>query len=368
MIRTEDIYDAATDDEAFGRLAATLADAVGARSGVLHWGLAPDHVAEISYSGYFSDGQMAVYDQEFQEDDIWSVALDRADHANRVWNVETLVPDRTYESSRIYNEWIRSMGDDTFRCLGGAIRRDGTTGHIGLHRGRTQRPFGAREEQAIQQSIGHVGRMFAIRSKLDRVRHHGRSLQATLDMLGHAVFTLRPDGRLIDCNRGADALLRRGDALLLRQRQVKARDPRDDDALQTALRAASARQGGQASAIFIHREGRQPYMLSIASVRVGAERQIVAIATEPDGQDGSLVSRIRALYGLTRAEAEVAQALCAGQGLEELSQARGVALNTVRTQMKNIYVKLDCRRQSELVARIGALPRLSLFEDEDRVP
>src|SRR3546814_14740774 len=77
VIRTEEIYDAATDDESFDRLAATLADAVGARSGVLHWGRTPQHVAEISYSGYFSDAQMALYDEEFQGDDIWGVAIGR---------------------------------------------------------------------------------------------------------------------------------------------------------------------------------------------------------------------------------------------------------------------------------------------------
>lgn len=363
VIRTEEIYDAATDDEAFDRLAATLADAVGARSGVLHWGRTPQHVAEISYSGYFSDAQMALYDEEFQGDDIWGVALDRAEAINRVWNVEALVPIRAYEDSRIYNEWIRGMGDDTFHCLGGVIQKDGTTGHIGLHRGRAQKPFSEGEVRAMQDNIGHIGRMFAIRSKLDRARHHGRSLHATLDMVGHAVFTLRPNGALIDCNSLADALLRRGDALGLRQRQLKALDPRDDEALQAAFRAAAARQGGQASAIFVHRERGLPYVLSIAAVRVGTERQIVAIVTDPADRDLSLSSRIRALYGLTRAEAEVAEALCQGRGLEELSQERGVALNTVRTQIKNIYVKLDCSRQSELVARIGALPRLSGFED-----
>ena len=195
-------------------------------------------------------------------------------------------------------------------------------------------------------------------------RHYGRSLHATLDMLGHAIFTLRADGVLIDCNRRADALLRDADALTLRQRQLKARDLRDDEALQTALRAATARQGSQASAIFIHREQGLPYILSIASVRVGMERQIVAIATDPADRDVSLTNRIRALYGLTRAEAEVVEALCAGRGLEQLSQERGVALNTVRTQIKNIYLKLDCSRQSELVARIGVLPRLSTCDEE----
>nr|WP_301287254.1 helix-turn-helix transcriptional regulator [Sphingobium sp. OAS761] len=78
--------------------------------------------------------------------------------------------------------------------------------------------------------------------------------------------------------------------------------------------------------------------------------------------DGSLVGRIRSLYGLTRAEVEVVLALCAGKAPEELARERGVALNTVRTQMKNIYSKMDCSRQSELVARISLLPRLNVAE------
>ena len=80
-------------------------------------------------------------------------------------------------------------------------------------------------------------------------------------------------------------------------------------------------------------------------------------------RDASLASRIRALYGLTRAEAEVVTALCDGKGIEQLSQERGVALNTVRTQMKTIYLKMDCSRQSELVARIARLPRFGTQPD-----
>ncbi|WP_022682977.1 helix-turn-helix transcriptional regulator [Sphingobium bisphenolivorans] len=365
MIRTEEIYDAAADDAAFDQLAATLAEAVGARSAVIHWGHGADHAAEISYSGYFSDAQMALYDEEFQSDDIWGTALVQRDQANRVWNCEAIVPDAVYEGSRIYNEWIRPMGDDTFHCLGGIVQRGAVLGHIGLHRGRTQKQFDAQELHAVQQSIDHIGRMFEIRSKLDRAAHYGRSLHATIDMVGHAVFTLNAQGVLIDCNRAADRILSRGDALTLRQRRIKAREARDEDALQAALRAAAARQDSQASAIFVHREQGLPYMLSIAAVRIGSERQVVVIATDPADRDMSLTSRIRALYGLTRAEAEVVEALCAGQGLEELSQERGVAINTVRTQLKNIYVKLDCSRQSELVARISQLPRLSSFDGQD---
>ncbi|MFC3440766.1 helix-turn-helix transcriptional regulator [Sphingobium rhizovicinum] len=361
MIRTEEIYDAATDDAAFDQLASRLAAAVGARSAVLHWGQGAAQVSEISYSGYFSDEQMALYGQEFVHDDLWGAALGgRA--ANRVWDFEAVVPDATYERSRIYNEWIRPMGDDTFRCLGGVIQRGDTTGHIGLHRGRTQKSFDVQDRAAIQECIGHIGRMFDIRHRLDRASHHGRSLQATLDLVEHAIFTLSMAGRLIHCNGAAEGMLRRQDALLLRQHHLFARDGQSDAALQTALRAAATREGTQAGALFVQRERGLPYMLSVSAIWSGTERQIVLIATDPGVHDASLTSRLRALHGLTPAEADIVVALCEGKALEDVSQERGVALSTVRTQMKAIYSKTDCRRQSELVARFTRLPRLTLTD------
>ncbi|QGP77691.1 helix-turn-helix transcriptional regulator [Sphingobium sp. CAP-1] len=356
MIRTEEIYDAATDDAAFEHLACRLADAVGARSGVLHWGDSTSTVAEISYSGYFSGEQMALYDEEFLYDDIWGEALD-GKASNRVWNCEAFVPDAAYEGSRIYNEWIRPMGDDTFRCLGGIIRHGDTIGHIGLHRGRTQRAFAQGEVESVQNIVDHLGRMFDIRRRLGRAEHHGRSLHATLDMVDHAVFTLSASGALLNGNRAADAMLRRQDALVMRQRHIVARNPQDDLALQAALRAAAAREATHATALLVQREQGQPYMLSVAALSVGDTRQIVVIVTDPQAHDASLANRIRALYGLTRAEAEVVSGLCEGKALEQLAQERGVALNTVRTQMKAIYLKMDCSRQSELVARVARLPR-----------
>lgn len=358
MIRTEEIYDAATDDAAFDQLASALASAVGARSGVLHWGNGENDVQEISLSGYFPDEQMAVYDDSFQNDDLWVEAMDRPGSMNRAWNCEQLVPTATYERSRIYNEWIRPMGDDTFHCMAGVVSQGGVHAKIGLHRGRRQQSFTADEVRSLQDSVGHLGRMFAIRSKLGRATHYGRTLHATLDLVGHAVFILNPNAALVECNSAAERMLRRADALLLRQRHVKARDVLDDEAFQAALRAAAAPDASQAGAIFVHRHNGAPYVLSIASARIGDMRQIIVIASDPAERDASLTSRIRALYGLTKAEAEVAEALSAGTPPEQLSEERGVAINTVRTQMKNIYAKLDCSRQSELVARISQIPRL----------
>ncbi len=59
---------------------------------------------------------------------------------------------------------------------------------------------------------------------------------------------------------------------------------------------------------------------------------------------------IRALFDLTAAEARVARGLAAGQSLEEIAAEGGVALSTVRWQLRQIHAKTGCTRQGELVA------------------
>ena len=354
-VRVEEIYDAAVDDDAFGQLASRLAEAVGARSGVLHWRDPSDGAEDVSYSGYFSYTQMAAFERDFADCDLWSAAIRQQDRTNRAWNCDEFVAPAVYERSRIYNEWIRPMGDDTFHCLGASIRTPSGIGEIGFHRGKSQPAFDDDTVQAVNAILVHFQRMVVIRSKL---RAAGRT-GATLDVTAHAVFTLGPQGRVLDHNAAADAMLRRDDGLMLRGDRLAARSTGDQNMLHAAIARATSAEGAEACALLVHRTEGPPYEVSVASVhKAGLGRHVVVLVTDRTARDASLESRVRNLYGLTQAEAEVAVRLTEGASVERLSTERGVAIGTVRTQIKSIAAKMGCSRQSELVANIGNLPRL----------
>lgn len=354
-VRVEEIYDAAVDDDAFGQLASRLAEAVGARSGVLHWRYPRDGTEEISYSGYFSDTQMASFERDFADCDLWSAMIRRPAHANRAWNCEELVTPELYERSRIYNEWIRPMGDDTFRCLGASIRTPSGIGEIGFHRAKSQPTFDDETVRAVNAVLVHLERMIAIRSKLNAAAR----TNAALDVTAQAVFTLGPQGRVLHYNAAADAMLGRGDGLMLRGDRLVAGAVSDQNALQGAIARAMVAEGAEASALLVHRAVGPPYEVSVASVnKAGLGRQVILLVTDRAVRDPSLETRVRDLYGLTQAEAEVAVRLTEGASVERLSAERGVAIGTVRTQIKSIATKMGCSRQSELVANISNLPRL----------
>ena len=67
----------------------------------------------------------------------------------------------------------------------------------------------------------------------------------------------------------------------------------------------------------------------------------------------SLICLITKLYGLTRAESRLAEALLAGQSLEDYGDRAGLTRNTLKTHLRSLFSKTDTARQSELVRRLA---------------
>src|SRR5574337_427654 len=68
-----------------------------------------------------------------------------------------------------------------------------------------------------------------------------------------------------------------------------------------------------------------------------------------------LRGRLQRLFGLTTAEAEMTVLLANGGSLEAIAEARGVSVDTVRTQLRRVFTKTGIHRQGELVCAVGRL-------------
>lgn len=77
--------------------------------------------------------------------------------------------------------------------------------------------------------------------------------------------------------------------------------------------------------------------------------QSIAGIAQPERR-GAL--ELAALYGLTPVETEVALALAEGQRLTEIAANRNVSLNTVRTHVARLRVKLNATTQAEIVRTV----------------
>jgi DNA-binding CsgD family transcriptional regulator len=73
----------------------------------------------------------------------------------------------------------------------------------------------------------------------------------------------------------------------------------------------------------------------------------------------SSVEILRTMFGFSPVEAEVAHLLGEGFTAKEIARARQVALNTVRSQAKQVFQKAGVRGQRELAKILSASPRVA---------
>ena len=67
---------------------------------------------------------------------------------------------------------------------------------------------------------------------------------------------------------------------------------------------------------------------------------------------------LRSLYGLTPAEARLAQALVNGLSLQEYADQQSVSIHTVRSQFRTIATKAGVGRQTDFVRAVLTGPAM----------
>jgi DNA-binding CsgD family transcriptional regulator len=191
-------------------------------------------------------------------------------------------------------------------------------------------------------------------------------LQAGFDAMPDGVALLDREGRLVFANAALHAMVALADGLTLGPRGLDSPDPAVGLALRRAAMAALAAA-----------EGRLGLLPSAGSLAIhapsGVARWMVrALPMGPRGQHGprgamllvrdamaraqpapALLAR---LFRLTPAEASLAASLAAGRSLDDHARRRGIARETVRSQLAAIRRKTGCRRQADLVALLARIP------------
>lgn len=347
------IYEAALDDEQFTALPLVLAHHFHARSAVIHW-LDSSRRSEVdATSGYYSASQMRTYTENFAANDLWTVAAARDACRNTAWNANDLVAEDDYAKSTFYNDWIRPMGDDTWRCAGAVMETSRGFGIIGIHRGRSQPDFGNEVVDRLQEALPHLRRALAMRGKLQAYGSALESWNQIFEAGRSATFIIDALGRVRRLNEAAERLLEQGNLLELRDRRIvpccSQQAKRWSQMVCCATDQVSPSAGEAAFGQTVETVWTAEALPIVAGDLAGCA--LVTIAHWQDAtQSGAKGGRLREIYGLTEAEAAIATLITEGQSLTEIAGARGTTRETIRSQLKHILAKTGTRRQAELVS------------------
>ncbi len=260
-----------------------------------------------------------------------------------------------------YRDFARPW-DVPFICLTTLERRDDLV--IGLSVLRSAREGHVNErERAIFNSLApHV--RSAVRMQLALEGKGAELVKGTLETLSSAAFVCGSGGMVQAMTAQADSLVSSNRGLSLRAGRLRALRDDEDKNLTDAIEAAGrevVRPGAPMTKAVLVRgndPASAPIVLDVmplppSALEFSSGPRVVIVARGPRGTDARKATLLQGVYGFTAAEIDVALQLSRGQSTEAIATDRGVAVGTVRAQIKSMLAKLGVSRQLELVARLS---------------
>jgi DNA-binding CsgD family transcriptional regulator len=188
----------------------------------------------------------------------------------------------------------------------------------------------------------------------------GRPLLDALDRMGYGGLILDTSGDVI--------LINATGSVLLKEHGPASLDSNDAnwtrEALKSLLRARTAdrfRMNEDNWVALRRADGRRPLVIRAVPIaeaeRSGPHTIVILLDFEATPEPPS--EALQKLFGLTPAEARLALGIARGRSPEQIAEAGGVAVSTIRKQLASVFVKTHTSRQSELaalLARVAILP------------
>jgi len=355
-IPTEEIYDALLEEDGLTALSGRLADAIGARSWIVGWIYDSGLHLFPSSTPQWPEAMIAEYARDFARLDLWTQAFARNLAPERVIDAESLVPPGLWENGVVYNELLRPHREELFHCVSIAAANRTGKGCIAFHRLKSQSRFGRDSIAMLEEAAPHVSRTLSLKAKMLSLDVKARSADIMLETLGDAAFVLSPNRRIVELNEAAEQLLSAGSALRQRGGILEARQATANAALRRAVGAASARERPEATS-FLLDGGRALAATAIPLRLPGRAGAVLLWLRDLADRRPGVADQLRGLFGLTVAEARIAEAIGDGKSATAIAEERQVTHETVRGQIKSLMAKLGCRRQAEVAKIVARLIR-----------
>ena len=354
------IYAAALDPALWPTAMSGVADCVGGASS----GLSRLDVrnADADWIMARSDPAYLQLYKEYQSVNVFSIVAepDVADYI-RGWRPKVVTEADCldwddYQRSDFCNGYMRPRGVNAAMFI--RLELDDTkVAALNIGRAIARGRFERHELEAAARLQPHLIRAYkfgrALAVTLGPERDLAQAMRASpqpiylVDETGAIKLTNGAGERLLAAHRGLTML---GGRLVAQQSEAARR-------LEQMLGAATVADGVQVGgSMSVPSLGhRFPLALRVAPIPrasspfFDAPRTALVCVTDLESEIRSPEDQLRALFGLTHAEARVATAIFDGLTMREASEMLGVALNTVRFQLARVYEKTGATRQAELV-------------------
>ncbi len=214
----------------------------------------------------------------------------------------------------------------------------------------------------MPQPAAHGRRAVNVARRSQILDDKRQQLERSLDWLADGVALLRADGAVLYANESLRIIARKEDGIRLGKSVLEFVDAQAREQLAAVLRLKTGELGVGAVDFIAARTGqRQPYLVSVRPLVAGLAGRstphavVIVFVRDPGARGEAAPGTLRALFGLTDAEAALACALQGGISVADYARTHGLSLNTIYTHLRRLREKTHCRRMPELIHKLNEL-------------
>ena len=279
---------------------------------------------------------------------------------DRVVTVDDVLTEQDWRASSYFRDWCAPH--DVFQVMAVDIQtRDGGVYGLRITRGDGAPRFSPADRSRCQVLLPHLRRALDLHLSVNQDRQVNQLYGQAMAHLMVGAIVLDEQGKVLECNPMAKAIVEMNDGLVINGGQVEATYAADNRRLQRLVREVLDNTGRPArlrpaEAISISRpSGKVSWGLVVQSISPdrwteGKHRPCAAVfVRDSDSKAMPPVRLAQDLFQLTAAETMLAIQLANGLSLEEAAEALNIRRNTARAHLRSIFSKTGVRRQTELV-------------------
>lgn len=274
-----------------------------------------------------------------------------------------LWPENEMRQSIYYNEFLKFV-DVGHLCGVMTLKTKTQIEAISFHRGIHGLEFEKSSAGLFELAIPHFQMALSIRRKLSELEAHISDLESALNQLRSALVLVDAKGKVVFVNQAARSILDKQESISLHNSRLTTRNSSDSIAMEAlicrAILTAIGRDVGGGGAMRISRSEQGPLYLLISPFlsRSGSipGRALVCIFFRDPEQDTAVPAEVwKVLFGFTPAETRLANALLQGKSLDEIAALYCLSRETVKSQIRSLFLKTGTKRQSELIRFLSRL-------------
>jgi DNA-binding CsgD family transcriptional regulator len=358
------LYDAALDETLWAQALAALTEATGSQAATF-WVLDSSDQPRLPTLTCFNFDPAFIADYQNGMVPLDPTVQYLVAHPQTPIVHDGLVISERDKERHVYYDWHGRHSDTRFRLVGQARPAEAVQAGVALHRARKVGRYGPVDLEQFALMHRHLERALTMAYRLGTLGTLQQCTTELLDQHPAAIVLLNHRRRVVYLNRNAADLNVHRDGVAIDSNGLRLLQARDNVRLQVLIgRALTREPSGAAVGGVMHAarpSGSRPYGIFVTPVSheypaLSSVRPAVCVmVTDPDRRRPSLARRLCVMFGLTEAEARLAEMLVAGEELRAAASTLGITYGTARVRLAEIFQKTNTHRQGELVSLILAV-------------